>query len=207
MKFFIGLLAAVLLYREAAAHPSLYPPPRRADGSVLCEDAQTEAQLESIPYHSYHIHTMFWQNNEEHTKGAERLKERLVTHFNITNHCTSLFHQNTTCYFETDYSPAGPFLVGQWAIYVHLEDFAPLAQWISQHRGIYDVLIHPNSGCAVRDHEDWPFWIGTPWQIDLKVFRHYKMPWGPIDPASPEYPKHGPSTPPYTQRTHRLMRG
>ena len=53
------------------------------------------------------------------------------------------------------YGFANPFLVPNFAFYVPLEDFAPTTSWIMQHRGELDVLVHPNSGCAVNDHLDW----------------------------------------------------
>ena len=39
-----------------------------------------------------------------------------------------------------------------------------------QHRGVYDVLIHPNTGCSVLDHTDWAMWAGDKWELDTTVF-------------------------------------
>lgn len=31
-------------------------------------------------------------------------------------------------------------------------------EWILQHRGDLDILIHPNSGAEVSDHGKWALW-------------------------------------------------
>lgn len=36
------------------------------------------------PFQSYHIHTLFWQNNVNSTKAAERLQEHFMAEFGLT---------------------------------------------------------------------------------------------------------------------------
>jgi len=152
-------------------------------GESLCFSTD-EDDLQQIVYNSYHIHVLFWTNNEEHRNGAMQLRENFLKTFNMTTedkHCTSLLHQNASCYFNTDLGPAGPFLTSQWAVYVSLEDYQDMSEWITKRRGKYDVLIHPNSGCNQNDHAQWPVWAGTPWEIDVSIFKRgdFPDPWRP----------------------------
>ena len=86
--------------------------------------------------------------------------------------CEDLFHQNYTCTFEPEDDPAGPFVTGQWSIFLTTEDFEEYVTWITQNREGYDILIHPNSGCEIQDHTTWALWAGKPWEIDETVFSH-----------------------------------
>jgi aromatic ring-cleaving dioxygenase len=80
--------------------------------------------------------------------------------------------------FEPDTQPVGPFLTAQWAIFVTNDLFSETVQWFTQHRGKYDVLIHPNSGCEIEDHSWWTIWAGNPWEINLDAMGHDQpFPW------------------------------
>ena len=59
--------------------------------------------------------------------------------------------------FEDADHPEGPFLTSQWSVFVPLESFSQTVSWIMQHRGIYDILVHPNSGCELEDDSWWAF--------------------------------------------------
>lgn len=43
--------------------------------------------------------------------------------------------------------------------------------WIMQRRGALDVLVHPNSGCGLEDHTQWPLWGGNAWEINRELFK------------------------------------
>merc|ERR1719386_504220 len=103
--------------------------------------------------------------------GAMRLQAEFVDHFGLRTvpNCTGLLNQERLCAFALDERPgfgfSHPFVVPNWAVYVPLDRYADLVPWIMQHRGKYDVLVHPNSGCIPNDHMDWSMWAGTKWQL------------------------------------------
>ena len=51
------------------------------------------------------------------------------------------------CVFDVDWQPAGPFVAAQLSFFIPKIDLQRTQHWIMKHRGIYDVMIHPNSGC------------------------------------------------------------
>lgn len=80
--------------------------------------------------------------------------------------------------FDPDTEPVGPFLTAQWSIFVPNENFFEVSSWAAQHRGQYDILIHPNSGCELEDHTWWALWGGNPWEINMDAFSYDQpFPW------------------------------
>lgn len=122
--------------------------------------------------YSWHFHVLYWQINEEHTKGTYELRDLFMETFKhrLGPECTSNYHQDKMCMFKPSKQPNGPFLTAQWSIFFLNEDFTEIVPWIMQHRGKYDVLVHPNSGCDLEDHSWWAFWGGNPWPINLDAF-------------------------------------
>ncbi|KAI9456920.1 DOPA-like domain-containing protein [Boletus coccyginus] len=43
--------------------------------------------------------------------------------------------------------------------------------WLVVNRGPCDVLVHPNTGNAYRDHAELATWIGKPWPLYLDMLR------------------------------------
>jgi DOPA 4,5-dioxygenase len=79
------------------------------------------------PFLSYHIHVLFILGNNDSINTALALRSRFVEHFNLsqTANCTGLFHQGRLCMFEVGLTPdvEGPFVSGEWAVFLRLEDF------------------------------------------------------------------------------------
>ncbi|KAL4464092.1 hypothetical protein ABPG74_006029 [Tetrahymena malaccensis] len=146
----------------ALAHPTKY----QVDRNVTC------LKPTPAPIKSWHIHILYWQNNQKSVEGAYQLRDKFMKDFAhvLGAPCTDLFHQDHLCMFEAYDRPDGPFLVAQWAAFVPLEHFQAVTQWSIQNRSGYDLLIHPNSGCEVEDHTWWAMWSGTPWQLDTSIF-------------------------------------
>ena len=183
LSIFFLVLSLTLL----SSHPTHY---------LEVERNRTCFDPEPAKIYSWHIHLLYWQNNEKHTIGAYQKRNKFISAFKeklgyISKvfilliffiykgpQCTDLFHQNQLCMFEPDKQPVGPFLTAQWAIFVTNDLFSETVQWFTQHRGIYDVLIHPNSGCELEDHSWWAIWAGTPWEINLDAMTHDQpFPW------------------------------
>jgi aromatic ring-cleaving dioxygenase len=166
-NIYLGLF--LILY--VSAHPTFYPHVNRNETCFKPEPAKI---------YSWHIHVLYWQTNEGHSKGARELRSKFIDTFrsSLGKDCDSLFHNENLCMFEDTDHPDGPFLTAQWSVFVPLENFSQTVSWIMQHRGDYDVLVHPNSGCELEDHSWWAFWGGKSWDINMDAFSYdYPFPW------------------------------
>ncbi|XP_065830415.1 uncharacterized protein [Oscarella lobularis] len=126
------------------------------------------------PFNSYHIHVMFVNGNNESIKAAMEFHDEFVEKFNLTGTkpCTGNLHQGRLCMFEVEVQPSSdsPFISGQWAAFVPLEDFQRCVPWTMQNRKGLDIFVHPNSGKGLDDHTLWPLWGGMPWPINVAAF-------------------------------------
>ena len=164
-------ITIILLIVSFLCHSTIYPGVERNETCYNPEPAKI---------YSWHYHVLYWQTNEEHSKGAYVIRDKFIAEFKdkLGPDCTDLFHQDHLCMFEPERQPDGPFLTAQWAVFIPNENFAEVVPWILQHRGNYDVLVHPNSGCELEDHSWWAMWGGKPWDINLDAMSHDRpFPW------------------------------
>ena len=166
------LSAALLIIAVFAvnAHPTHY----KVDRNVSCFDP---APAEIF---SWHVHLLYWNTNANNTAGAYVIRDAFIDAFKerLGAQCTDLFDQNQLCMFEPDRQAVGPFATAQWSVFVKPEDFGDVVPWFMQHRGDYDVLVHPNSGCEIEDHSWWAMWGGNAWEIDTSIMSHDQpFPW------------------------------
>ena len=121
-------------------------------------------------FQSYHIHTMFLQNNANSTSAAIRLQESFMKEFGLTyeqssceflpNDPNNLDPSTTMCVFEVQYQPAGPFVTAQTTFFIPKADYEKAVSFTMKQRGLLDVMVHPNTGCGVEDHIIHPVWGG-----------------------------------------------
>jgi len=129
----------------------------------------------------------FWQHVPDSVEAAFKLRSLFMDHFQLTG-TEPCDDSNTThgqspplCMVDLDFPmPGRPFLTCEWAAFVPLADFGRTVPWIMRNRGDLDIMVHPNSGCEIADHADWPVWGGTKWSLDLSVM-HYDCPGCNID--------------------------
>ena len=127
--------------------------------------------------YSYHIHVLFWQNNEERVINAETLRENFIKNFKEKFNqekinCTiSAGDPARMCSFEVDKDPAGPFTTAQFSFFIPPKDLQETSMWMLQNKGDHDVFIHPNSGCETHDHTKWNTFSGAKWPIDDTVLK------------------------------------
>merc|ERR1712232_291306 len=139
-----------------------------------CPEAGSRISLP--PFQSYHIHVLYWPDAESihDAPGALKLREAFIDRFDLQReaNCTGLADQGRLCMIPLDEKPgfgfSHPFPVPNWAAYVPLERFPDTVSWIMQNRGVYDVLVHPNSACMINDHRDWTVWGGSKWELILE---------------------------------------
>mmetsp|Transcript_17592 Transcript_17592/g.29644 ORF Transcript_17592/g.29644 Transcript_17592/m.29644 type:complete len:174 (+) Transcript_17592:30-551(+) len=138
---------------------------------------EVDCSPEGVNFQSYHVHVLFWQNNQNSTLSAMKLQQDFMDAFGLKrneNHCQ--FQPGDTepdadmCYFETDWEPAGPFVTAQYAFFVPVAQYEESVSYMLKRRGKLDVLVHPNSGCGYEDHLIYSSWGGNVWEIDPTVF-------------------------------------
>ena len=125
--------------------------------------------------YSYHIHLLFWGNNKDHVNSALELRVQFIEKFNLRDKKCDISPADPApghnmCAFGVDLAPAGPFTTAQYAFYIPPDRLQETSTWMLQHRGVHDVFIHPNSGCAVNDHTKWNTFAGDKWPVDVSVF-------------------------------------
>jgi aromatic ring-cleaving dioxygenase len=166
----ISIITLIIL-QNVLSHSTHYPHVFRNETCYKPEPAKI---------YSWHFHIIYWQSVEEHKKGALELRDKFVAAFQdqLTKPCIDLFHQDFMCMFPVDWEPVGPFVTAQWSLYFLPEHFNMVVPWIMQHRGKYDALVHPNTGCEVEDHSWWAIWGGKPWELSLDALsRDQPFPW------------------------------
>ncbi len=87
----------------------------------------------------------------------------------------------------------GPHPCAMWSCELHTPaQFARFLPWLCVRRRGLSVLVHPNTGDPLADHESNCYWLGTPLRLRLELFRHRPlpppMPQRPPPPAVPAVP-------------------
>ena len=69
--------------------------------------AKNETCQDEVPphIHSYHIHVLFFGNNENSTKNAMNLRDAFIKEFNPNGTCPDLYHQDYLCMFTPNFKP------------------------------------------------------------------------------------------------------
>jgi aromatic ring-cleaving dioxygenase len=67
--------------------------------------------------------------------------------------------------------PIGPHPKSMYQVKFVPEQFGKLVPWLMLHREGLDVLVHPETGDAVRDHTDQALWLGEKLALNIAVLR------------------------------------
>jgi aromatic ring-cleaving dioxygenase len=132
----------------------------------------------SPDFMSYHVHVLFWQNNEKSTNDAMQLRVEFMKEFGLdgpSSVCTfspgdPQPDRDTICAFGVDSVPAGPFTTAQYSFFVPTSYFQKASAWTLRKRNLLDVFIHPNTGCGLQDHIHHGTWAGHIWPLDPSPF-------------------------------------
>merc|ERR1712224_31050 len=110
--------------------------------------------------------------------------DQCIDIYNIAAGAPANFH-NEPCIYEVDMvKERGPFTdpatgggYPNFSFFIPGETWLPgllqmVMDWLEKNRGQYDVLIHPNTGCEVRDHmeEQSISWLGKSYPLLPRVF-------------------------------------
>ncbi|BAU71716.1 DOPA 4,5-dioxygenase family protein [Metapseudomonas furukawaii] len=63
--------------------------------------------------------------------------------------------------------PVGPHPDWSCQLAFKPELFGEVIPWLALHRDGLNVLVHPITGSDLRDHRDYPLWMGTVRPLDL----------------------------------------
>lgn len=103
----------------------------------------------------YHVHVYY---DADTKPKAEALRAKLEAAF------------PSAIYGRWHDKPVGPH--PHWSYQVHFakELFPEMVPFIALERDGLTVLIHPNTGDDLRDHRDFPMWMGSMPALDLSIF-------------------------------------
>ncbi|KAF2635800.1 hypothetical protein P280DRAFT_473585 [Massarina eburnea CBS 473.64] len=112
----------------------------------------------------FDIHIYYLQSDEEETKFANELWERIRREF-----------PELRIYRVWDRA-IGPHSLAMFEVNVFTpEQFGAFIPWLVINRGPLSALIHPNTGEDERDHTQRATWMGHPLPLNLKLFKHMKL--------------------------------
>lgn len=104
---------------------------------------------------SYHAHVYF---DEASKDDAWRLREEILARFETAE--MGRFHEK----------PVGPHPRWSYQVAFGPELFPEIVPWLMLNRGDLVVFLHPNTDDDLRDHRDWPAWMGGMPELDLSIF-------------------------------------
>ncbi|WP_460806029.1 DOPA 4,5-dioxygenase family protein [Microbulbifer agarilyticus] len=104
---------------------------------------------------AYHAHVYFDENSAVF---ASELRGMLQKEFALK---VGRFHEQ----------PVGPHPVGSFQVIFGREDFENFVPWLDSNRGELSVLIHALTGDDLKDHTDYAYWLGQPWELNLAIFK------------------------------------
>ncbi len=68
----------------------------------------------------------------------------------------------------------GPHISPMFQIIFSPEQFSELVQFLVINHGELSVLIHPNTGDLLTDHQEYAMWLGNKVELDFEFLRNYQ---------------------------------
>ncbi len=112
---------------------------------------------ESTDITEYHAHVYFDVAARE---AAERVREGLAQRFTVE---LGRWHER----------PIGPHSKAMYQVAFAPDQFARVVPWLMLNREGLSILVHPNTGDDVQDHETNPLWLGDRLPIDVEFLRRH----------------------------------
>jgi aromatic ring-cleaving dioxygenase len=106
---------------------------------------------------SFHAHVYFDPQTRDI---AEQVREGLAAGFEVQ---LGRWHDK----------PIGPHLKSMYQVAFAAEQFSAVVPWLMLHHATLDVLIHPNTNDAVKDHIDHALWLGNNLGVNVEVLRQF----------------------------------
>lgn len=102
---------------------------------------------------SWHAHVYFEASSRE---AARALRDVIVVEL-ADRMRMGRFHEK----------PVGPHPMWSYQLAFDAAGFSDVVGWLVLNHGALDVLIHPNTGDALRDHRDAALWLGRSHTLNL----------------------------------------
>ena len=164
-------LVLISLIALLQAHPTIHDNFPRSELCVKGKPAKP---------HSWHLHVIF---DIEQRDAADAFKEKFAEFLGVQledpdYECHNIAFirkhkgKKDLCFFETDYAPGAgsPWNDPEWAILFYPQDFERMTTWGLQNKGDLDLVIHPNTICAIEDHTWWVIYAGKQRTLDISIF-------------------------------------
>ncbi|PIE25122.1 MAG: 4,5-dioxygenase [Neptuniibacter caesariensis] len=107
------------------------------------------------PFPAYHAHVYF---NADSYAAAEAL-------------CTAASDQFAIPMGRLHRKPVGPHPAWSCQLSFPAQLFAEIIPWLNFHRNGLDILIHPVTDNALKDHSEYTMWLGHSYELDLSIFK------------------------------------
>ncbi|TBU42402.1 DOPA-like domain-containing protein [Dichomitus squalens] len=134
---------------------SLYNPPGPRSAAYDEFPKPIDSSNNGFDFHIYYL-----PNAPEEAKYAAELHERIRREF-----------PELRIYRFWD-KPVGPHPVPMFEVNVfNPHQTGTLFSWLVVNRGPCSVLIHPNTGDALKDHTELATWIGKPYPLNVRPLR------------------------------------
>ncbi|NQV79823.1 MAG: 4,5-dioxygenase [Alphaproteobacteria bacterium] len=69
--------------------------------------------------------------------------------------------------------PVGPHPKAMYQVAFGVDEFAKIVPWLMLNRRGLDILVHPNTEDAIKDHDINPLWLGTKLALDIDTLRRF----------------------------------
>ncbi|KAL8901357.1 MAG: hypothetical protein Q9207_005236 [Kuettlingeria erythrocarpa] len=114
---------------------------------------------------SFDVHVYFHQDNEQEVRLAADLRKSIEQEF------------PELVIYRTHHKPVGPHPIGQFEVAIFTPaQFGALVPWLAIHHGSLSIVVHPNTGVALRDHTQSAMWLGDKLPLNTGIFdKHRKM--------------------------------
>ncbi|MQR02421.1 DOPA 4,5-dioxygenase family protein [Glaciimonas soli] len=112
-------------------------------------------QKDSVVIKGYHAHVYF---DSRELPAALQLREEIANVFSV-----DLGRVRDQAY--------GPHPKGAYQIAFSNEQFSDVVQWLMLHRQRLDILVHPLTDDDLRDHKEFPLWLGNSLPLNLEIFK------------------------------------
>merc|ERR1712126_748019 len=125
----------------------------------------------------HHMHVYWFQNNEQQTEEALRLRDLLVREVadkqllallnGVTSYIWPGLDDSKVPNFNME--PIGPHPGGSYEVWVPQEGMSKALSFLMYHRGNLSVLVHPLGKTELMDHTRDAMWLGPSFPIDTSI--------------------------------------
>jgi len=167
-------LLVVLVVQLCAGHPTYYP--HRAATKKQTRSGSTVLPSPPPPIISYHVHVTYTVFNPDVITRAMALRQVAHDAFQpfLGPDCDGRYDYGYLCFIiDHDFNTTligGPFVSGEWSIFVPVHYHGLVVPWMMQNRGEFSIIVHPNTGYEYEDHSIWSMWAGQVWPLDMTIF-------------------------------------